>query len=309
MVDPHTFLSALYVVVDDLLLGLPRVTHPGPAAGLTTSEVVTLALCGQWACFRGERAFDRSARRALRDACPRLPDRGQSNRQVRRAHDAIVAVGQHLAWLLDAPPCPDEALDSLGVATRNGQRRGRGWLAGQAQQGWCRRLGWFWGFHLRTAVTPTGAITGDGLTPTTVSAQARADTFRALRPTPQAAVPEVGRAASGVYVADTGFEGAAWWHRWATCYRAPVITPPNVTQTRARCWSPALRRAHAGWRQIVETVNDRLLESFGLEHERPPALDGLRARLAAQVGLHTFCLGLNGQLGRPPLAFADLIDW
>ena len=142
-----------------------------------------------------------------------------------------------------------------------------------------------------------------------MSDQARADTFLAVRHTPQAALPEVGCSASGVYVADTGFEGRAWWPRWATCYRAQVITPPKAHETRARCWPPALRRAHAGLRQIVETVNDRLLTVFGLAHERPHALDGLRARLAAKVALHNFCLWLNVQLGRPPLAFADLVDW
>jgi hypothetical protein len=309
MVDANTFLTALYVLVDDLIVALPRVSQPGPASALTTSEVVTLALFGQWARFRGERAFYRYAQRSLRDAFPCLPDRGQFNRQVRRAHAALVAVGQHLAWLLDAPHCPYEALDSLGVVTRNCRRRGRGWLAGQAHKGWCSRLGWFWGFHLLTAVTPAGAITGYGLTPTTVSDQARADTFLAVRHTPQAALPEVGCSASGVYVADTGFEGRAWWPRWATCYRAQVITPPKAHETRARCWPPALRRAHAGLRQIVETVNDRLLTVFGLEHERPHAVDGLRARLAAKVALHNFCLWFNVQLGRPPLACADLIDW
>jgi hypothetical protein len=32
-------------------------------------------------------------------------------------------------------------------------------------------------------------------------------------------------------------------------------------------------------------------------------------RLAAKVAMHIFCLWLNVQLGRPPLAFADLVDW
>jgi hypothetical protein len=309
MVDANTFLTALYVLVDDMIVELPGVSHPGPVAALTTSEVVTLALFGQWARFRGERAFYRYARRYLRGAFPRLPDRGQYNRHLRRAHAALVAVGQHLAWLLDAPHCPYEALDAMGLVTRNCRRRGRGLLAGQAHKGWCSRLGWFWGFHLLTAVTPCGAITGYGLSATTVSDQARADTFLAVRHTPQAALPEVGRSASGVYVADTGCEGRAWWHRWATCYRAQVITPPKANETRSRCWPQALRRAHAGLRQIVETVNDRLLTVFGLEHERPHAVDGLRARLAAKVALHNFCLWLNVQLGRPPLAFADLVDW
>jgi hypothetical protein len=35
----------------------------------------------------------------------------------------------------------------------------------------------------------------------------------------------------------------------------------------------------------------------------------LRARLAAKVTLHNFCIALNVHLGRPRLAFADLVDW
>jgi hypothetical protein len=184
MVDPHTFLTALYTLVDDLVAGLPGVRHPGPAAALMTSEVVTLALYGQWARFRGERALYRHARRSPRGAGTRLPDRGQYNRQPRRAYDAIAAVGQHLAWLCDAGSCPYEALDSMGMVTRNSKRRGRGWLAGVTQTGWCNRLGFF----------------------------------------------------------------------------------------------------------------DRLLSVFGLEHERPHALAGLRARLAAKAALHAFSLWFNVQL-------------
>jgi hypothetical protein len=59
----------------------------------------------------------------------------------------------------------------------------------------------------------------------------------------------------------------------------------------------------------VETVHDRLLATCGLEHERPHALAGFWTRLAAKVALHNFYLWLNVQLGRPPLAFADLIEW
>lgn len=48
-----TFLTTLYVMVDDLCkehdLHLP--SHPGPAAKLSESEVITLSLFGQWARF------------------------------------------------------------------------------------------------------------------------------------------------------------------------------------------------------------------------------------------------------------------
>ena len=48
---------------------------------------------------------------------------------------------------------------------------------------------------------------------------------------------------------------------------------------------------------------------FRLAMERPHALDGFQARLAAKVALHNFCGWLNHHLGRPMLAIADLIDW
>jgi hypothetical protein len=48
-------------------------------------------------------------------------------------------------------------------------------------------------------------------------------------------------------------------------------------------------------------------------HVRAPdqsaALTGLQARLACKVALHNSCLWLNRQLGREPLAFAELLDW
>ncbi len=62
-------------------------------------------------------------------------------------------------------------------------------------------------------------------------------------------------------------------------------------------------------RQIVETVYDKLFNTFGLWQERPHELEGLRSRLAARVGLHNFCIWLNDQLGQPRLKFADLMGW
>jgi hypothetical protein len=65
----------------------------------------------------------------------------------------------------------------------------------------------------------------------------------------------------------------------------------------------------AGVRQIVETVYDKLLHTLRLDRERPPALSGFRARLAAKMALHNFCIWLHEQLGRPRLAFTDLVAW
>ena len=86
-----------------------------------------------------------------------------------------------------------------------------------------------------------------------------------------------------------------------------MLCPPR--RRRAHLWPQALRRWFAGERQIVETVIARLGDTFRLARERPHSLDGLQARLAAKLALHNFCIWFNAQLGRPSLAFADLVDW
>jgi hypothetical protein len=46
--DVDTFLTTLYVIVDDFCkTSLPLERHPGPQATLSRSEVVTLAIFGQ----------------------------------------------------------------------------------------------------------------------------------------------------------------------------------------------------------------------------------------------------------------------
>jgi hypothetical protein len=164
MVDVDTFLTTLYVMVDDFCeLSLPLEPHPGPQAALTRSEVVTLAIFGQWQGFGSERGFYRYAQRHLRTAFPTLPTREQFNRQVRQQYDALVACFLPLVQVLAARQCPYEALDSSGIPTRDAKRRGAGWLPGLADMGWSNRLGWYEGFHLLLAVNPSGAITAAAL--------------------------------------------------------------------------------------------------------------------------------------------------
>jgi hypothetical protein len=54
----------------------------------------------------------------------------------------------------------------------------------------------------------------------------------------------------------------------------------------AQASTDLLRRRQAGIRQIVETVHDRLLATFGLDHERPHGLSGFRMRLDADCLQH-----------------------
>jgi hypothetical protein len=308
MLDADTFLTTLYVVIDDFCKAeLPLELHPGPAAALSCSEVLTLAIFGQWQGFGSERGFYRYARRHLHAAFPTLPAREQFNRQLRQRYNALVACILYLSQHLGRRWALYEALDSTAVPTRNAKRRGAGWLPGAAEIGWSNRLGWFEGLRLLLAVTPTGAVTGFALAPGSTKDQPLADTFLALREHPDPRGTSVGTPAAGPYVVDKGFEGRAHHQRWHQDYGAGMICSPKRTSLHP--WPKVWRRWLASTRQIVETVIDKLFHTFRLDRERPHALAGVQARVAAKSALHNFCLWLNEQFDRPPLAFAELVDW
>jgi hypothetical protein len=309
MLDVDTFLTTLYVTVDDFCQSrLREEGRPGPEASLCASEVITLAIFARWSRFSSERDFYRYATDRLRDAFPTLPDRSQFNRLVRFYTDDIERMALHLAQSMEGSQPPYQALDASAMPVGDVKRRGHGWLAGRADIGWSNGLGWYEGFSLLTAVEPSGVITGFCFGAASTADQPLAETFFELRANPNSRLISVGPAFSGTYVADKGFEGVENRRRWLESYGADLIHPPK-RNSKKRSWSKRLRRWVAGLRQIVESVYDKLFNTFGLWRERPHELGGLRARLAARVALHNFCIWLNDRLGRPRLAFADLLGW
>ena len=308
MLDVDTFLTTLYVTVDDFCQSGPQEEgRPGPRASLCQSEVITLAIFARWSRFSSERDFYRYAEGHLRGAFPTLPDRSQFNRLVRSFADTIEKMALHLARIMENPRPPYQALDASAMPVRDVKRRGYGWLAGQADIGWSNGLGWYEGFSLLTAVEPSGAITGFCFGAASTAEQPLAETFFEVRANPNPRLNSVGSAFSGTYVADKGFEGVENRRRWLESHGADLIHPPKRNSKKP--WSKHLRRWIASIRQIVESVYDKLFNAFGLWRERPHELGGLRARLAARVALHNFCIWLNDRLGRPRLAFADLLGW
>jgi hypothetical protein len=308
MLDVDTFLTALYVIVDDFCQPHRPKKRPGPEASLSESEVLTLAIFARFSRFASERDFYRYAKSSLRGAFPTLPDRSQFNRLLRSHAGLIEEVALHLARMMGAQRCLYEALDTSAMPVRDAKRRGAGWMAGQADIGWSNGLGWYEGFRLLVAVNPAGMITGFGFACASIKDQPLAETFFALRREPNSRAPSVGSAGAGPYVTDKGFEGEQNHRRWLEFYGARVVCPPR-RNGRKRRWSKGLRRWAASIRQIVETVYEKLHDAFGLRRERAHELQGLRARLAARVALHNFCIWLNEQLGRPRLTFAELLRW
>ena len=254
-----------------------------------------------------KRDFYRFAEQRLTGLFPTLPNRTQFNRQQRLHQPALVAFGQQVAQEEIDSNDLYEALDCTGVETRNAKRRGLGWLPGQANLGYSNRVGWYEGFHLLVSTRPSGVITGFGFAPASAKDQPMAESFFRLRSDPHEGFESVGAFSGLPYLADRGFEGQAAHQRWREAYQAPVLSAPKRNSRSP--WSKPLRRWLAGLRQIVETVFGKLQLTFRLQFERPHTFLGFQARLAAKMALHNFCIALNRSLGRPSLAFADLLGW
>lgn len=102
MVDVDTFLTILYVIVDDFCKVYlpPEKVRAGSKPSLRCSEVVTLVVFAQFWKFRSKRDFYRYGKRNLKSAFPSLPHRTQFNWFVRHHQEAIVAFFLHLVNLL-----------------------------------------------------------------------------------------------------------------------------------------------------------------------------------------------------------------
>jgi hypothetical protein len=103
-----TFLTILYVIVDDLCQPhASQQRRPGPPASLSESEVIALAIFARWSRFSSERDFYRYAEAHLRAAFPTLPDRSQFNRLVRFYAEDIEEIAVKLGVMLEDEAHPN----------------------------------------------------------------------------------------------------------------------------------------------------------------------------------------------------------
>jgi hypothetical protein len=309
MIDVDTFLITVYVMADDFCKeqNLRKPRHAGRKPLLTESEVITLLVFEQAYSFRSERDFYRYASRNLRSYFPNLPDRAQFNRLARNTFRTLAAFWHHhVRGLMSTQPCLYEIVDTVGIPVRNLKRRGRGWLAGEANIGWSTHLGWFMGFRILFASSPNGIITGFGFGQASAKDQPLAETFLAARRFPELGLPCTG-SYTDLYFMDTGFHGHKNHHHWRIDYGALILCKPNPYDALA--WEKPMRKWFSSLRQIVETTIDKMLAWFHLMQLRPHTSCGFHLQLAAKTLAHNICIGFNLQLNQPPLAFANLIDW
>lgn len=341
--DLDTFLVTVYCIVDDLYHAHYAPIKPrrrGQRPGLSDSEVLTLTLLAQWQGRRSERAFLRYASRHWRAYFPHLLSQSAFNRRVRDLAGGLCALGPQCGRQVAQVLAPSPAYAVLDTVPVPLMRRCRGQrhrcFAAEAAIG-CggSDRDWYDGVPVLTVVEANGPISGFVMGPATTEARWLAEALLRWRVDPALPPPTatevapvlgpshrrggqrqgptgplaprhgVGRPTNRPYLGDQGFTGAAWQQHWATAYGALVLTKADY----AAGASPAERRHARQWftglRQLIETVNGYLEETFGLQFPRARTYWGLLARLAAKVAAFNIALFINHLLHRPTFALVS----
>lgn len=334
--DLDTFFTTLYCVVDDwykreMTDRMKR--HAGPELQMSDSEVLTVAIAGQWRAgvpWRSERGVVRFMLQNGRSWFPRMLNRSQFNRRVRHLWAAFVCLQQELAQLLsgsasyevvDCAPVPH---CSLGQAISHD----RHWLFGKKGRGG-NHGGWYYGEQLLLCASESGVVTGwmlglaniddrwlmealvssrRGCKRLTEPELPRHRTYKTRRiPSPESISPALcaGQYRGLPYLADGGFSGPRWFRHWRRQYGAEVIAPraSNIKGDKpgkTRRWL----RKH---RQIVETVIARLTDYFELQRVNAHSELGMLTRIAAKMAAYNIAILFNRKCGRPDGSIETLI--
>ncbi len=153
--DLDDLLTALFVLVDDLLPSRRRVGRP---ARISASELITLAVAQVLLDCHSERRFLRLARKQLGHLFPYVPLQPGYNKRLRALAPQICLVIEHLARV--SPSFCDRLrlLDSTPVPCgQSRETRKRSELAGWAAYGYCASHSRpFWGLRLYLLCAPDG---------------------------------------------------------------------------------------------------------------------------------------------------------
>jgi hypothetical protein len=333
--DLETFFTTVYVLVDDWYKEQIADLKPkmGAPAQISDSEVLTLAVVGQWRVgvpWQSERGLVRYIQAHGRGMFPRMLGVSAFNQRVRYLSGILVSLQQAVATWLGQAQELYECVDSLplpaGTTGQYSREKGH-WL-------WTSRIGkgagaWFWGDHWLVSVTPRGIIMGWLLGSADINDRWLMEAFISCRAgKPQLVQPPrrskdakkqytpppvgfiggwraCGLALDRPYLADGNFNGRRWRDHWSSTYGAQVITAPPYNEPQP--WSGVLKSWLRRRRQPIETTFARLVTVFDVKHLQAHSRWGQFTRLAAKAAAYNLGLFINQLLERPLGALGTLI--
>lgn len=285
--DLDTLLTALYVLIDDHVIGT-RPRRPGRRKKLTDAEVVCLAVAQVLLGARSERHWLRMCHARLGHLFPYLPGQPGYHKRVNAAAPLICATTRYLASLCPSIGDRLRLLDATPVpcgTSRETVRRSE--LAGLAGYGYCpAHSRWYWGLKLYLLTTAEGMPLawcladpklGEREVACDLLAHAREDRMLA---------------AGAVVLADKGLAGREM-ERFAADQAGVLLVRPDRRDEKRRYGNLA------GMRQWIESVIDTLKDQLGLEGHggRTPA--GVFTRVAVRILALAAAIWHNWRINAP----------
>ena len=326
--DLATFLTALYVIVDDLYQSHIQPQMPargGPQAEMSDREGLCLGRAAQWRSgvpWKTARGVRRSVPKHRGHLLPVLLSQSAFNRRLRRLWGAFIlrqdAVAEPLGRAEDV-----DVLEGFPIPLAPGARAFHpGGLADIARVGQGGNDRYCSGVRLMLVISQSGVAPGWALAAGHVQARGGAErlcSMRAGRPRwqgprdpathqPQvpppsdwmAPGPSGGAASQKPVMIDSGLRGDDGLEHWAAAYGVHVPPLPKGATRAERRWWRAVR-------QVVDTPFSNLRESFGRQDPGAHTGWGLLTRVAAKVAAYNLGILMHRLLGRPDFACTTLI--
>jgi hypothetical protein len=291
--DMDTFVTALYVKVDDTLRDTPSLRLWRPSVGiapkLSDAELVTMAVVQALLGFTSEARFLRHAAKHLRSWFPYVPGQSGYNKRLRKSQSQLHVLIRVLAtdtdlwdddtWVIDSTPV--ECGRSRSTAQRSD-------LAGFAGYGYCASHSrYFWGLRLHLVCTPAG------LPVTFALATAKADEREIARDLFELE-PELLRRGQTI-LADKGYASAEFETFLAE--RDVTLIRPAKAKEAPRPGARFLKPL----RQLIESINDTLKGQLDLEAHGGHTPGGVVTRVLQRLLAMTAAIWHNDHCRVAPL--------
>lgn len=297
--DRDDFIITVYLLVcEHYQLIMSEIGHPLRGAGfrprLSDEEVICIEICGELFKLPKDKDMFHYFAHHYRHFFPALKDRSRFVRQGAALWKIKALIQQRIVQRHQAHCDPVQAIDTmpLPVCGYTRARRDR-CFTGEADYGFCAaKEERYYGFKLGLRISRWGFITHYPLL--------------AARPHDVKHLSTLVEDFQGVVPADKGFIDP-FTHQLLLQKGVLVVTPQRKNMKTPSPHPPALLKACAKWRKLIETVASHLTERFDIAKIRTHDLWHFQHRIIRKILAHSVAIAINIQCKRSPLDFDGLL--
>ena len=291
--DMDTFVTALYVKIDDELTLDPSLRIARPAVGiaprLSDAELLTMAVLQALLGFTSETRFLRYAQKHLSSLFPYVPGQSGYNKRLRKAFFLFIRAIRMLA--MDTSLWSDDVwvVDSAPVECgRPKETARRSDAAGWAEYGYCASHSrYFWGLRLHLVCTLTGLPVLFAL------AGAKADEREILLGMLEAGRDVAADHPGQTLIGDKNYFGRRF-EADLTERELALLRPARKGEARR-----AGQNLFKPLRQVIESVNWTFKGQLDLERHGGRTPEGIIARVLARILALTAAVWHNDKTSQP----------